>query len=51
MITNNYQKKIKLFFYNRHLFSKKKKYYKKSLSQFSYKKSLEKYKKIVEEII
>ena len=44
-------KKIKLFFYNRHLFSKKKKYYKKSLSQFSYKKSLEKYKKIVEEII
>ena len=44
-------KKIKLFFFNRNLFLEKRKFYKKSLNQFSFKKSLKKYNKIVEEII
>ena len=47
----NLSKKIKLFFYNKNLFLKKKKYYRKSLNQFSFRKSLQKYTKIVDEII
>ena len=43
--------KIKLFFYKRNFFLKKKKFYKKSLNQFSSKESLARYKKIVEEIV
>ena len=44
-------KKIKLFFNNRKVFLEKKKFYKKSLTRFSAKESLNKYNKIIEKLI
>ena len=44
-------KKIKLFFNNRKVFIKKKKFYQKSLSRFSAEESLNKYNKIIEKLI
>ena len=44
-------KKIKLFFSNRKIFTEKKKFYKKSLSRFSPEESLDKYNKIIENLI